>query len=130
MTDSGFVRARRLAERIRADLAELLIRGAVRDPDAQGAIVTGVEMSRDLSAARIYLRLLDTEADEDRKKRLLEAMRRASRLLRRSIGRTLALRRVPELRFAWDDIEDRAARVERVLREIRAERRGGEREER
>jgi ribosome-binding factor A len=121
---------RRISERIRADLSELVVRGVIRDPDVAGAIVTDVEVTSDLSVARIHLRLLDPDADDARRKRLLDAMKRASGFLRRRIGQTLGVRRVPELRFAWDDVADRAARLEQIFQEIRAEREGGEREER
>lgn len=119
MVSSGTSRERRLAERIRADLSDLLVRGAVRDPDVAGAIVTDVKVSGDLGVARVYLRLLTPEPDPARRERLLAAMKRAGGFLRRELGASLAVRRVPELRFQWDEAADRAARLEAIFEEIR-----------
>lgn len=116
-------RDKRVAERVRADLMDLLLRGAIRDPDVQGAIVSGVDVTSDLSLARVWLRALEGDVDEARRKRLVRAMTRAGGFLRRELGRTLGLRRVPELRFAWDESADRAARVESLLDEIAREER-------
>ena len=37
----------------------MLSRGAVKDPRAEGVVVSGVELSDDLSMATVYVRLLD-----------------------------------------------------------------------
>ena len=115
---AGGSRQKRVAERVRADLSEMLARGVVRDPAAEGAIVSDVAVSGDLGVATIFLRTLE-EASPERQKRLLAAMGRASGFLRRELGRTLALRRVPEIRFEWDQGADRAARLESIFEEIR-----------
>jgi ribosome-binding factor A len=123
-------REKRVAERIRADVMDLLLRGAIHDPEVQGAVVSGVDVTRDLSVAHIWIRALDGDADATRRKRLVDAMKRAGGFIRRELGRTLQVRRVPELRFGWDETTERAARIEGLLGEIAAERRepgeGGE----
>ncbi len=121
MSASGGNRDKRVAERIRSDLMDLLLRGEIRDPELQGAIVSGVDVTSDLSLARVFLRDLDGNADERRRKRLVRAMTRASGFIRRELGRTLSLRRVPELRFEWDASTERAARVEALFQELASE---------
>jgi ribosome-binding factor A len=136
MGASGSSREKRVAERIRSDLMGLLLRGAIRDPELEGAIVSGVDVTADLSVAKVWMRALEGDADVPRQKRLVRAMKRAGGFIRRELGRTLQLRRVPELRFEWDASADRAARVEELLEEIASERRaapppsaeGGERD--
>jgi ribosome-binding factor A len=100
---------------------DLLLRGEIRDPELQGAIVSGVDVTSDLSLARVWMRDLAGDADERRRKRLVRAMSRASGFIRRELGRTLELRRVPELRFEWDASTERAARVEALFQEIEIE---------
>lgn len=121
MAGSGGPREKRVAERIRADLSELITRGAIRDPAVEGAIVSDVQVTSDLGLARVFVRLLSGEPDAARKKRLIDALTRASGFLRRELAATLSVRRVPELRFAWDDGADRAARLESIFEEIRRE---------
>ena len=111
-------RADRVAERLRTELSELLLRGRLRDPGAKNVLISDVKITDDLSQARIYLRTLD-DADEARQARVVSAFERAAGFLRREIAPKLKLRRVPDLRFFWDDLVDRAIRIETILEETR-----------
>ena len=112
-------RSDRVAERLRVELSELLLRGRLRDPGAKNVLVSDVKISDDLSQARIYLRTLE-EADDRRQARVVEAFERAAGFLRKELAPKLGLRRVPELRFFWDDLLDRAMRIEAILDETRS----------
>ncbi len=113
-------RPARVGERIRQELMELLLRGAVKDPGAAGAVVHSVKVSGDLRHATVWVRDDDPRGSEEaRRKRVLAALNRASGFLRREIGARLAIRYTPELRFEWDDTAERAARVEALLDEVR-----------
>ncbi|MBC7173820.1 MAG: ribosome-binding factor A, partial [Polyangiaceae bacterium] len=52
-------RSVRVAERIRAELMEMILRGDVHDPGIDGVLVSAVRVSDDLGYARIYLRRLE-----------------------------------------------------------------------
>ena len=114
----GFRRADRVAERLRGELMDLLLRGSVRDPAARGVVVSAVRMTDDLGIARIYVRVLE-EVDGNREEAVVAALERAKGFLRRELGARLQLRHVPELEFFWDDVVDSALRIESILDEIR-----------
>jgi ribosome-binding factor A len=114
-------RGKRVAESIKVYLAEALHR-QIDDPRLAGLSVTDIELTEDLSIARVSVRLLGDDAPELRR-RALEALRHAGGRLRRELGSKLRLRRVPELRFAYDTGADAAERVAELLDEIEAERR-------
>jgi ribosome-binding factor A len=118
------MRVRRVAEGVREELASLLT-DEVRDPGAAGAVITRVEMTGDLKSGRVYVRLLEGGDDGARRAQLVEALGRASGLLRREVTQRLGLRYAPELRFEYDEGLDRSLRVEELLAEIEAERRSG-----
>ena len=118
MAQKGFRRADRVSERIRTELMELMIRGAVRDPAAKDVVVSAVRMTDDLSIARIYVRVLE-EIDADRQELVVEALQRASGFLRHEVGQRLQLRHVPSLQFYWDEVVDSALRIESILEELR-----------
>jgi ribosome-binding factor A len=118
MAQKGFRRADRVAERIRSELMDLLLRGSVRDPAAQDVVISEVRMTDDLSIARVYVRVLE-EIDPERQQGVVEALERASGFLRRELGHRLELRHVPTLEFYWDDVLDAALRIESILAEIR-----------
>jgi len=122
MTGEPSTRVLRIAQGVREELASLLA-DEVRDPGAQGAVITRVEMAGDLRSARVQVRLLEGGDDPARRKRLLASLTRAAGMLRREVGQRLSLRYAPELRFFYDDGSDNASRVDQLLAEIESERR-------
>ena len=126
MGDREFKRADRVAERIRAELMDLVIRGAIRHPDARGVLVSDVKVTDDLRHARVYLRLQDPRVGERRQQAAVDAMTRAGRFLRGELGKRLGTKYTPDLEFFWDEVIDRAQRIEALMDEIRAEEGGDE----
>ena len=120
MAQKGFRRADRVAERIRTELMELLLRGAVHEPAARDVVVSAVRVTDDLSIARVYVRVLE-EIGPARQDSVVKALERASGFIRRELGQRLQLRHVPSLEFYWDDVVDSALRIESILDEIRGE---------
>ncbi len=118
MVQKGFRRADRVAERIRSELMDLLLRGSMRDPAAKDVVISAVRMTDDLSIARVYVRVLD-EIGAEQQDAVVEALKRGSGFLRREIGQRLQLRHVPSLEFYWDEVVDSAIRIESILDEIR-----------
>ena len=117
MAGESGLRARRVATAIRARLTELLAR-EVSDPNLAGLVVTSVELPDDLSVARVKARLLTGGEREERRRAGIRALERASTRLRRGLGRSLGLKRVPELRFTYDTGADALQRVDELLAEI------------
>lgn len=109
-------RSTRVAERVRAELSELLVRGTVRDPRARDIVISAVRVTDDLQQARVYVRMLQDQ--EAARGPAVEALNKAAGFLKRQLGPKLQLRRVPSLEFFWDDTVDDALRMERILYEI------------
>jgi ribosome-binding factor A len=114
-------RSDRVAERIRAELMELVTRGGLRDPGLESCYVTDVRVTDDLQHARVYVRVLGEEIGPEEQARVLSALGRASGYIRRELAPRLKLKYHPELRFFWDDGVDRARRVEDLLASIAEE---------
>jgi ribosome-binding factor A len=110
-------RGKRVAELIRAHLAELM-RREVDDPRLAALVITTVEVTDDLMSARIGVRLLVGDEDEKSRKAALKSLARGAGRLRRLIAPRLELRRSPELRFHYDTGHDASRRVEEILHEI------------
>ncbi len=112
-------RTQKVAEQVRAELMNLLITGEVHDPAVSQAIVSAVLLTDDLRIAKVYVRLLETNPDDRKKKGMLSGLERAKGFLRREVATRVKLRYAPELRFYWDEAVDRALEMESVLSEIR-----------
>ena len=112
-------RRARVAQELRDRIADVLHRH-VRDPRLELLTVTEVEVSPDFALARVYYRALRDAAGVE------QALEKARPFIRRRLAAELTLRRVPELVFRPDPTPERAARVEEILEELRAEREGRE----
>lgn len=104
----------RVADQLRSELAELLSR-SVHDPGIGFVTLTRVQVSPDLGSARVlYTALGDDRARAETEK----ALRRATPFLRRQIGSRLRLKRIPELRFVYDESVAGQDRIEQLLNEL------------
>jgi len=91
-------RTHRVNELVRLELSEI-IRREMKDPRVGLASISRVEVSRDLSHARIGVSVLGP--DEDRED-TVAALQHARGFLRSSLARRTRLRTVPELAFELD----------------------------
>ncbi|MET0388551.1 MAG: 30S ribosome-binding factor RbfA [Polyangiales bacterium] len=118
-------RSHRVGGRLQAELMDLVIRGALRDPGLADTYITRVELTADLRHARIYFRLTRPSLGAKDREYALAALDRAGGFIRKELGPKLQLQYMPDLKFFWDDGLDRAARVEAMLEEIRRDEEGG-----
>ncbi len=106
----------RVAEAIREDVARFIAEG-VKDPRVTGLVtVTGVDVTRDLRHARIFVSIMGTDEE---KTATLEGLRSLAAHLRRRVGRSLRLRIAPELDVVLDPSVARAARIETLLAQLK-----------
>ncbi|MEO7963786.1 MAG: 30S ribosome-binding factor RbfA [Gemmatimonadaceae bacterium] len=106
----------RVAEAIREEVATFLAEG-VKDPRVTGLVtVTGVDVTRDLRHARVFVSIM---GDDDERSRTLEGLASVAGHLRGRIGRALRLRVAPEFEFQFDRSIASAARIETLLTQIK-----------
>ena len=105
----------RVADQIRGELALLLAR-EVHDPGIGFVTLTRVQVTPDLQQARVYYTAL---GDEKARRNSERALDRAIPFLRRQIGSRLRLKRVPELKFTYDESIAGQDRIEQLLNELR-----------
>ena len=109
-------RADRVGEAIRTEVATFLNEGA-KDPRLVGLVtITGVDVTRDLRHARVFVTILGSDAERAATLDALESMKGH---LRSRLAKSLRLRVAPELVFRLDDSIARAARIESLLAEVR-----------
>ena len=118
-------------DRLNRQLAEVLAKAVQRETREEVlrlAIITGVEVTRDLSVARVYYQTMGADRDET-----AAAFERAAGFLRCRVGEQIRMRQTPELRFKYDESIDHGLRVEALLAEMpelrNSERESGEGEE-
>jgi len=93
-----YPRSDRIASQVQRELARLVLH-SVKDPRLSSPSILEVEVSKDLSQAKVYFSVLDPEDAEQS----LQALTRASGYLQREIGKVLKARITPRLKFIYDD---------------------------
>jgi ribosome-binding factor A len=110
-------RVQRVADQIQRELATL-IQMEVNDPRVGMVSVTGVEVSRDIAHAKVFVTVLNTLTDDSQInestlsepgdldkleiKENIDALNKAAGFLRSLLAKRLSTRSVPKLRFYYD----------------------------
>lgn len=104
-----YARTDRVAEQIQRELAELL-RLEIRDPRVRMVTLTGVEVARDYSHAKVFYTTLGGA-----NKAVQEGLEHASGFLRRQLAHVMKLRITPQLHFVYDASIERGAHLSHLI---------------
>lgn len=120
MPARSFHRTDRLNAELRREVG-LLVHAAVRDHALPQASVVDVEASRELDVATVWITALQPERSAE----VVKALKALAKEFRRKLSRTMRLRRVPELRFRYDESAATGERIEALLRDSGPDHAGG-----
>ena len=109
------VRLQRIADRVRQELSEMLIR-EINDPRLKLIYLTDVKIDKELAYADVFVSAVE---GIERSKDVLAGLESASGFIRRTLASRMELRAFPRLRFHWDVTPENADRIEKKLAEIR-----------
>jgi ribosome-binding factor A len=108
----GQGRPQRLGDLIQREVSDL-IRLELRDPRVGMITITSVDVSPDMSHARLFFTLLEKDKLED----TLHGLKRSAGFLRSQLARRLKMYSTPELRFEYDESVERGDRLSRLIDE-------------
>jgi ribosome-binding factor A len=106
-------RAQRVGEQMQRELAELL-RDDVKDPRVGRVTITAVEVSPDLSHAKIFVTHL---AGREHADEAVSALQHTAGFLRTELSHRMQLYSVPQLHFAYDDSIEAGMRLSQIIDE-------------
>lgn len=108
-------RANRIGEEIRKIISELLLNG-LKDPRINSmTTVNNVEVTRDLSYAKIYVSVL---GNEEEKKDTIDGLNSAKGFIRKTIGSNLDIRYIPQPIFVLDQSIEEGIRMSKLIDDI------------
>lgn len=116
------LRRQRIADRIRAELSDLLQR-EVSDPRLELVTITDVKVDRELAFADVFVSTVSVpgpRSEEERQREVMGALHGAAGYLRREAGARIRLRNTPQLRFHWDPSPERGEHLAQLLDSIRS----------
>jgi len=105
----GYVRTDRIAEQIQREVAQLL-RLEVKDPRVRMITLTGVEVTRDYSHAKVFYTALGGESAA-----VQQGLEHASGYLRSQLAHSMKLRIMPQLHFVYDPSIERGAHLSQLI---------------
>jgi ribosome-binding factor A len=108
-------RARKLADRIRVIVAQLLEQ-RVKDPRLGFITITDARITNDLHDATIFYTVYGDETEAQDTRRALDS---ATGMLRSEVGRITGVKFTPTLTFVADAVPENARHIEDVLRQAR-----------
>ena len=103
-------RPQKLGEVIQRELSELVQR-ELRDPRVGMITITSVDVSPDLSHAKVFF----TTLDAGNVKEAEQGLKRAAGFLRSQLAKRIKLYTTPELRFSYDESVERGDRLSRLI---------------
>jgi ribosome-binding factor A len=106
-----------LGQVIARELSDLM-RLRMKDPRIGFASITAVEVTRDLSYAKVFVSVMGTPEEQ---RETMRGLRHAAGFLRHELAQRLTVRHVPEITFQLDESIARGARVIELLNQVSGE---------
>lgn len=106
----------RLAEEIKRELSSIIAK-EVKDPRLGMISITDVNVSRDLSWAKVYYSQLGSEEE---RANTLEGLNKAKGFVRTELSKRLRVRHTPEIIFQFDPSLEQGAKMDALLRTLQA----------
>ena len=110
-------RQEKLGELIAVELSDLL-RTRVKDPRVGFASITHVEVSGDLSHAKVFVSVMGTPEEQ---KETMKGLKNATGFLRHELASRITIRHMPELTFKLDTSIAEGARVLELISQVEQE---------
>jgi ribosome-binding factor A len=88
-----------------------LIQLELRDPRVGMITITSVDVSPDMSHAKVFFTIFEKDKLED----TLHGLKRSAGFLRSQLARRITMYTTPELRFAYDESVERGDRLSRLI---------------
>lgn len=110
-------RTGRVGEQLKKELS-LILQTEFKDPRMGFTTITGVDMTNDLSQAKVYLSVFGSEQE---RLETLKALERGKGFIRSELSKRIRLRIVPELIFQIDSSVEYGSRIEELIHKLNEE---------
>ncbi|MBV2134947.1 30S ribosome-binding factor RbfA [Pseudomonas sp. MAP12] len=115
-----YSRTQRIGDQMQRELAQLIQR-EIKDPRLGLVTLTGTEVSRDLSHAKVFFTVMGQDDDDQKIAESQAVLKDAAGYLRMLLGRAIKLRTIPQLHFLYDESVRRGAQLSVLIERAVAE---------
>ena len=106
------VKIERLNNLFLAELSKIIFK-EIKNPIIKTVNLTAVEITNDLSFAKVYFTCMDEDKDK-----VLEELNSAKGFLRTKLAEVIEIRHTPELVFNYDNSIEYGMNIERIIKNI------------
>ncbi len=110
------VKIERLNHTFMEEISQILMT-EIKDEDIKFVTVTGVDITNDLSYAKVYVTVLNAE----KKDSTLKALNKASHFIRGKLSEKVEIRHTPELKFLYDESIEYGENIETIIEKIHSD---------
>ena len=110
-----FSRTDRVSQQMQKEIA-VIIQRDIKDPRVGMATVSSVEVSRDLSFAKVFVTLYNS--DNDKSETAVAVLNEASGFIRTLMGKRIRARIMPQLKFVLDNTLMNGMRISNLVDEV------------
>lgn len=107
------MRAERVGEQMKKEIMDI-VNNKVKDPRVGFITITDVDLTNDLSQAKVYLTVLGSEKVND----TFKALDKAKGFIKSELGSRMRLRIVPELFFEYDESIEYGNKIEKMIQDL------------
>ena len=107
------IRIERLNHAFMEEISRILML-EVKDEDISFVTITGVDITNDLSYAKVYFTVLDKEKKED----VIKSLNKASHFIRGKLSEKIEIRHTPELQFIYDESIEYGEHIDEIIDSI------------
>lgn len=111
------MRAERVGEQMKQEIMDI-VNNKVKDPRVGFLTITDVELTNDLSHAKVYLTVLGSKKEVDNTFKVLE---KAKGFIKSELGSRMRLRIIPDLTFEYDESIEYGNKIERMIQDLHKE---------
>lgn len=112
-------RIEKIAEVIHKELAVIIIKSC-QDPRLEKITITHVKISKDLSIAKIYFtNFFNINMNTHEIKEILKILKNASNFFKTQLFSKMSLRKIPELKFFYDDNTAAGNKIDFLLAQLK-----------
>ena len=108
------IRAERVGEQMKQEIMDI-VNNKVKDPRVGFLTITDVELTKDLSQAKVYLTVLGNDKEVDN---TFKALHKATGFIKSELGSRMRLRIIPELTFEYDESIEYGNKIERMIQDL------------
>ena len=112
----AYIKIERLNHVYQEEISLILLR-EVKNQELKFVTITGVDITNDLSLARVYYTVLN----EDKKELIEKSLLKAASFIRTKLAARVNIRHTPELKFIYDDSIEYGEHIEKIIEKIHKE---------